>query len=99
MFPLHQNMFLAIINDTYSEVKAEIANQRNEFEIADYFKRGYNNMMGKMGKRDKIIDIQNALKLSDSNNDGLLTFDEIRVNLKKYLMQSFGTLDEGDGVY
>ncbi|KAG7153275.1 Polycystin-2-like [Homarus americanus] len=77
------NMFLAIINDTYSEVKAEIANQRNEFEIADYFKRGYNNMMGKLGKRDKIIDLQNAIKLSDANNDGLITFDEIRVNLKK----------------
>lgn len=76
-------MFLAIINDTYSEVKAEIANQRNEFEIADYFKRGYNNMMGKLGKRDKLIDIQNALKLSDANGDGMLTFDEIRVNLKK----------------
>ena len=78
-----QNMFLAIINDTYSEVKAEIANQRNEFEIADYFKRGYNNMMGKLGKRDKLVDIENALKLSDTNQDGLLTFDEIRTNLKK----------------
>ncbi|XP_068244650.1 polycystin-2-like [Palaemon carinicauda] len=77
------NMFLAIINDTYSEVKAEIANQRNEFEIGDYFKRGYNNMMGKLGRRDKLIDIQNALKLSDSNADGLLTFDEVRHNLKK----------------
>ena len=33
-----QNMFLAIINDTYSEVKAEIAMKRNEFEIGDYFK-------------------------------------------------------------
>ena len=33
-----QNMFLAIINDTYSEVKAEIAAKRNEFEIGDYFK-------------------------------------------------------------
>lgn len=78
-------MFLAIINDTYSEVKAEIANQRNEFEIADYFKRGYNNMMGKLGRRDKIVDIQNALKLSDENGDGMLTFDEIRTNLKKYV--------------
>ena len=78
-----QNMFLAIINDTYSEVKAEIANQRNEFEIGDYFKRGYNNMLGKLGKRDKLIDIENALKLSDANNDGLLTFDEVRLNLKK----------------
>ena len=33
------NMFLAIINDTYSEVKADIANQKNEFEIGDYFKK------------------------------------------------------------
>lgn len=78
-------MFLAIINDTYSEVKIEIANQRNEFELADYFKRGYNNMMGKLGRRDKIVDIQNALKLSDANGDGMLTFDEIRANLKKYV--------------
>ena len=41
-------MFLAIINDTYSEVKAEIAAQKNEFEITDYFKRGYNNVLGKV---------------------------------------------------
>ena len=33
------NMFLAIINDTYSEVKADIATQKNEFEMTDYFKR------------------------------------------------------------
>ena len=33
------NMFLAIINDTYSEVKADISSQKNEFEMADYFKQ------------------------------------------------------------
>lgn len=33
------NMFLAIINDTYSEVKGDMANQMNEFEMTDYFKR------------------------------------------------------------
>ena len=80
---IFQNMFLAIINDTYSEVKAEIALQRNDFEIADYFKRGYNNMLGKMGKRDKLLDVENTLKLSDANADGTLTFEEIRTNLKK----------------
>ena len=74
-------MFLAIINDTYSEVKAEIATQKNEFEIGDYFKRGYNNVLGKMGSRNKNIDIENALKLASS--DGQITFDEIRQNLKK----------------
>lgn len=92
-------MFLAIINDTYSEVKAEIANQRNEFEIADYFKRGYNNMMGKLGKRDKLIDIQNALKLSDANEDGVLTFDEIRVNLKKWVEKPCMSVNPWEGWY
>lgn len=32
-------MFLAIINDTYAEVKAELAMQKNEFELGDYFRR------------------------------------------------------------
>ena len=76
-----QNMFLAIINDTYSEVKAEIAAQKNEFEIGDYFKRGYNNMLGHIGGRNKYIDIENALKLAGS--DGVVTYEEIRQNLKK----------------
>jgi len=75
------NMFLAIINDTYSEVKAEIAAQKNEFEIGDYFKRGYNNVLGKMGARNKYIDIENALKMA--NSDGQITYEEIRQNLKK----------------
>jgi len=103
------NMFLAIINDTYSEVKAEIAAQKNEFEIADYFKRGYNNMLGKVGKRDKLIDIENALKLA--NADGTVTYEEIRQNLKKcnfsdleiemffakYDLDGDGTLDGMEG--
>lgn len=74
-------MFLAIINDTYSEVKAEIAGQKNEFEIGDYLKRGYNNVLGKVGARNKAIDIENALKLA--NSDGTVTYDEVRQNLKK----------------
>ena len=32
-------MFLAIINDTYAEVKSDLAQQKSEFEITDYFKR------------------------------------------------------------
>ena len=36
------NMFLAIINDTYSEVKAEIFTQKNDFEedLKDFFTKG-----------------------------------------------------------
>ena len=33
------NMFLAIINDTYSEVKADISTQKSEFEMSDYLKQ------------------------------------------------------------
>ena len=32
------NMFLAIINDTYSEVKAELAGQPNDIDVAGFFK-------------------------------------------------------------
>lgn len=32
-------MFLAIINDTYAEVKADMAQQRTEMEITDLIKK------------------------------------------------------------
>ena len=40
------NMFLAIINDTYSEVKGEMEMTKIQFEITDLFARGYNNVLG-----------------------------------------------------
>ncbi|XP_054715957.1 polycystin-2-like [Uloborus diversus] len=83
VFFVLMNMFLAIINDTYAEVKAEIASQKNEFEIADYFKKGFNNVMGKLGKRNQLLDLQNALKLADANGDNKLTFEEVRQKLRQ----------------
>ncbi|CAN7994310.1 unnamed protein product [Ixodes hexagonus] len=47
-----------------------------------YCRSGYNNILGKLGKRDQIVDIQNALKMADSNNDSKLTFEEVRKTLK-----------------
>ncbi|KAL4239712.1 TRP-like ion channel Pkd2 [Mactra antiquata] len=77
------NMFLAIINDTYSEVKGDMANQKNEFEMTDYFKRGYEKMLTKLNfKHDKIVDIQKALHSADINNDKQVDFDEWRQDLK-----------------
>lgn len=32
-------MFLAILNDTYCEVKADLAEQENDIEMGDYFKK------------------------------------------------------------
>ena len=34
------------------QVKEEISAQKNDFEVADYFKRGYNNMLGKVWEDD-----------------------------------------------
>ncbi|KAK3592407.1 hypothetical protein CHS0354_004031 [Potamilus streckersoni] len=77
------NMFLAIINDTYSEVKGDMANTKNEFEMADYFRKGYEKMLEKLNfKRDKIVDIQKALHSADINNDKQVDFDEWRQDLK-----------------
>lgn len=77
------NMFLAIINDTYAEVKSDLAQQKSEFEISDYFKRGYEKMMNKISfKREKIVDIQKALQTADTNQDAKLDFEEWRQELK-----------------
>ena len=96
------NMFLAIINDTYSEVKAEMELTKLQFEITDLFARGYNNVLGSVAMRDKMIDVENAIKLA--NEDGQVTFEEIRAELKKCdfsnaeIEMFFGNSDkDGDG--
>ena len=33
------NMFLAIINDTYAEVKSDLTDAQNEFEMGDFFRK------------------------------------------------------------
>ena len=78
-------MFLAIINDTYTEVKAEIAARKATYDIGDYFSKGYNNLIGQFGQRNRAIDIENALRLA--NDDGSLTYEEVRQNLKKYVFE------------
>ena len=32
-------MFLAIINDTYADVKTDLDGQQNEFEMGDFFRK------------------------------------------------------------
>jgi len=77
------NMFLAIINYTYSEVKNDIANQKSDIEIGAFFKKGYEKMLTKMNvKRDKILDIKNAINFADSNGDNKLDIKEWRTELK-----------------
>ena len=77
------NMFLAIINDTYSDVKSDISTQKSDIELGEYFKRGYDKILTKMNiKKDKIVDIQKALAMADANKDNNLNFDEWRAELR-----------------
>ena len=74
-------MFMAIINDTYSEVKTEVEARKEDFQMGDFVMRGYNNVRGMYGDRDKMLDIITIVKLA--SDDGVVTFDEIRENLRK----------------
>lgn len=49
--------------------------------MLDFLKRGYNNVLEVVGERDKLIDIKTTVKLAA--DDGIVTFDEIRENLRK----------------
>ena len=78
------NMFLAIINDTYSDVKSDISTSKSDIEFGTYFKRGYDKLLTKMHiKKEKLVDIQNALEMADENNDKEVTFVEWKNQLKK----------------
>ncbi len=46
-------MFLAIINDTYGDVKAELKTRKPDFQMSDFFKTGTNNVKSWMGIHDR----------------------------------------------
>jgi polycystin 2 len=47
-------MFLAIINDTYSEVKSDMTTQKSEFELGDYFKKSYEKMLERLSVKREV---------------------------------------------
>ena len=49
--------------------------------MGDYVLRGYNNLREMVSARDKLIDIKETVKLAA--DDGVVTYDEIRENLRK----------------
>ncbi|TRY80381.1 hypothetical protein TCAL_04863 [Tigriopus californicus] len=76
------NMFLAIINDTYGEVKADLKTKKPDFQMSDFFKTGVNNVKGYLGIHDRAIDVENAIKLAAAD-DGFVTYEGLRENLRK----------------
>ncbi|KAG5848167.1 hypothetical protein ANANG_G00095580 [Anguilla anguilla] len=73
------NMFLAIINEAYSEVKGDMAQQKSEMELTDLIKKGYNQAMVKLRlKSTTVDDISESLRQAG----GKLNFEELRQDLK-----------------
>nr|XP_060155814.1 polycystin-2 isoform X3 [Globicephala melas] len=74
-----KNMFLAIINDTYSEVKSDLAQQKAEMELSDLVRKGYHKALVKLKlKKNTVDDISESLR----QGGGKLNFDELRQDLK-----------------
>ncbi|XP_043912299.1 polycystic kidney disease 2-like 1 protein [Protopterus annectens] len=74
------NMFLAIINDTYSEVKEELSKEKNEVRLSDIIKQGYNKTLMKLKlKKERITDVQKTLQLGSKQ----LEFEDFRNRLKE----------------
>ncbi|OCT71797.1 polycystic kidney disease 2-like 1 protein [Xenopus laevis] len=74
------NMFLAIINDTYSEVKEELSGQKNELQFSDILKQGYKKTLLKLKlKKERISDVQKALQNSTKD----LKFEEFKNSLRE----------------
>ncbi|KAE8630855.1 hypothetical protein XENTR_v10000990 [Xenopus tropicalis] len=79
MFFILLNMFLAIINDTYSEVKTDMAQQKSEMELIDLIKKGCSKAMVKLKlKKTTVDDISESIR----QGGGKLNFDELRQDLK-----------------
>ena len=65
-------------------MKADLASQKSEIEISDYFKKGLNKAVARLTfKHDRLADIQKAIGKADINNDNRLDFNEWRAELKK----------------
>ncbi|XP_056424397.1 polycystin-2 isoform X2 [Hyla sarda] len=79
MFFILLNMFLAIISESYSESKTDMAQQKSEMEMADLIKKGCSKAMVKLKlKKTAVDDISESLR----QGGGKLNFDELRQDLK-----------------
>ena len=55
---IFQNVFLAIVNDTYHWVMLELEAKRAKYVLGDYFKEGYNNVVDKVLVRERAMAIE-----------------------------------------
>ncbi len=75
---------MAIINQSYSKVKEEMAQSAPEFMLSDYLKLNYTRVVEKLNlRRNRILDIQEVLKSDEVSQKDELDFNLWRRELKK----------------
>jgi polycystin 2 len=77
------NMFVAIINNSYTKVKEENARLAPEFMLSDYLKLNYSRIVDKLTlRKNRILDIQNVIESDELKNCSQITFDQWRSALR-----------------
>lgn len=78
------NMFLAIINDTYAQVKDDIDNNENEFALMEYVGKAWDRITERFRlRRKEVKETEDAVRTADANKDGLIQYEELRDRLRK----------------
>lgn len=74
---------MAIFFDTYADVKEELDEEEDKFDITEYFGKGMDKVIVKLNvQREKIEDIRYALREADTNGDNFIDFEEWRFQMK-----------------
>ncbi|XP_005098717.1 polycystic kidney disease 2-like 1 protein [Aplysia californica] len=77
------NMFLAIINDTYSEVKSDMAKQTDVFIMSDYLKQTYDKFWDRLvTTKEKLEGFEKILR-TEGYSERSVDFNEWKTELEK----------------
>lgn len=77
------NMFVAIVNASYSKVKEENAKAAPEFMLSDYLKLNYSRIVDKLTlRKNRIVDIEQVLESDDLISNPKLSYETWRTKLR-----------------
>ncbi len=87
-------MFMAIIGNSYNNVKEENANKDPEFMLSDFLKINYSRIVDKLNvRKNRLTDMKNILEKEELKDAHKVTFDEWRKILRVKLKEKFLRLE------
>jgi hypothetical protein len=86
------NMFMAIIGNSYNNVKEENANKDPEFMLSDFLKVNYSRIVDKLNvRKNRLTDMKNILEKEELKDSLKVSFDEWRKILRVIKRKNFKT--------